>query len=167
MIRPLAALLVLALPAAAAACPDWASSNLRTELAAAAITGGWQQSVRAGGPFRLKECRLVLAGSGVLSGYAQQKPQATVRLRGLSGHALEMRVEGRCAPTLLVNTPNETFLFAGGSGRKPELRLARPAEGLYDIWVGAAEPGGCAATLTLRAVPQGTRPGLARGAALP
>ena len=153
MIRRVAVLLLLLLPCAAAACPNVHQMGGRQEFSAAALEQGWSMSMRAGGPFRLQACRLHLAKGPPLAGYVGGPPQISARIRGFTAQALVLRVESECNATLLVNTPNEMWLFAGGPYRKAELRIRRPSEGLYDIWIGAQTERGCQSTLHLATEP--------------
>lgn len=153
MLRLAAALLLLLVPATAAACPNVHLMGGRREFSAAALEQGWSMELRAGGPFRLQACRLNVAKGPPLSGFAGGPPQISARIRGFSAQALVMRVDSDCDATLLVNTPNELWLFAGGQYRTAEIRIRRPSEGLYDIWIGAQTERGCQAILRLGTEP--------------
>lgn len=162
MRRLAALLLLLALPAAAGACPNVHLMGGRQDFSADALQQGWNMELRAGGPFRLQACRILVAKGPPLTGHAGGPPQISARIRGFSGQALVLRVEADCAASLLVNTPREQWMFAGGPYRKATMRIRRPTEGLYDIWVGAPTERGCGAVLHISTEPASPAEGLVR-----
>jgi hypothetical protein len=137
---------------AAAACPNFLFSGARIELDGARLAEGWSIRVAAGGPYRLQTCGLLLAFGHPLGGHAAAPPHVSARITGIEGRDLLLTVDSGCATGLLVNLPNQTFTFAASREGGPTLRLTGGRRGLYDIWVAAAAPGGCAATLRLEAV---------------
>lgn len=150
--RLLLTVLLSAWSGVALACPNWQFSGARVELDGAQLAEGWTIRVAAGGPYRLQTCRLLLAFGHPLGGYAAAPPHVSARISGIDGLDLLLTVESRCATSLLVNLPNQTFTFVASREGGPTLRLTGGRRGLYDIWVGAAEAAGCGAVLRLEAV---------------
>ena len=149
---PLRVTLVACLLLAAAlgevwACPSWRFSGARIDLPAPVLAEGWSMSIRSGGDYRLKTCNILLALGGGLQGYATAPPHVSAQVGPLDGRDLVLHLDSDCPTHLLVNMPNQTFAFAPHRQGGATLTLRRARQGLYDIWLAAATPGGCSTTL--------------------
>lgn len=141
----LAAVLALALPAAASACPDW---NYDGQLLSYSSDQAWTpraHSVTAGGGTNLAGC----PQPGV--GYVATAPDFTLTFTGNQmGRALEFRVEGSCDTVLLVNDAHAGWHFNDDDvSLDPRIRIPQASEGVYDIWVGTYDPSLCSARLII------------------
>jgi len=103
----------------------------------------------------------VLAGGGVdlagctsMPGYGFVMAAAdfSITFSGNSaGRALEFRVDSECDSILLVNDASGNWHYDDDSNGSldAKLRLAKTAEGVYDVWVGTRYSGNCNATLVI------------------
>jgi hypothetical protein len=87
--------------------------------------------VEAGGPITTK--------LGGVNAFVSSAPD--VRLHYTAGTpALTFYVKSKADTTLLINLPDGSWLADddSGGGLNPQIRLATPKAGRYDIWVGTA-----------------------------
>lgn len=142
-------LAITALPLGAAAqdCPNWRLFAPRTiEASADSLFQRYQTPLVAGGSVNLTSC-LEMPGIG----YVQEAPDLSVEYDGQGDRRLlDIRVQADCDTTLLVNLPDEQYVYSDDEdGLNPIIRIAAAPSGLYDIWVGTIEPANCAAILMI------------------
>lgn len=78
------------------------------------------------------------------------------------GRDLELRVEGTCDTTLLVNDATGQWSFDDDTNEmNPALRLPAAISGRYDVWVGTYGDTACSATLIAETFPPVPPPSLA------
>ena len=142
--------LVLALwgGAAAASCPGLNGADKHLFLSARQLVTPKVAQVRAGGAVLLASCTEV-PGSGNIPFDPSVSVFYTADARRMD---LELRTEGDCDTVLLLRTPSGRWFFDddNGPGRNARLRLAGPAEGRYEIWVGSQGGFACPARLALQ-----------------
>jgi hypothetical protein len=66
-------------------------------------------------------------------------------------YSLEFRVDSDCDSVLLINTGAMNYYFDDDDNGNfdPKIRLTRPSEGWYDVWIGTYNGSECTAVLTL------------------
>lgn len=99
--------------------------------------------VVAGGRANLNGCPM--PGTG----YVAAIPDFELNYRPTGPADLNLRVEGRCDTTLLVNTDLAAWYFDDDTGGalQPSLHLPQAGSGIYDIWIGTYSPELCQAQL--------------------
>ncbi|MGP9803927.1 peptidase S1 [Paracoccus sp. NSM] len=142
-------LAIAATPLAAAAqdCPDWRLVAPKTiEASATSLFSRYQTPLIAGGSVNLTSC---LSMPGI--GYLAEAPDLSVEYDGQGDRRLlDIRVQSDCDTTLLVNLPDEQYVYSDDEdGLNPVIRISAAQTGLYDIWVGTIEPANCAAILMI------------------
>lgn len=103
--------------------------------------------VLAGGSLDLAGCTS-LPGLG----FVMSAPDFSVTFSGNSaGRALEFRLNSECDSILLVNDASGNWHYDDDSNGSldAKLRLAKAANGIYDVWVGTRYSGNCNATLVI------------------
>lgn len=142
-------LAICAAPLAAQAqdCPDWRLYAPKTiEATADSLFSRYQTPLIAGGPVNLTSCQSI---PGI--GYLAEAPDLSVEYDGQGDRRLlDIRVQSDCDTTLLVNLPDEQYIYSDDEDElNPVIRIAAAETGLYDIWVGTIEPENCAAILMI------------------
>lgn len=130
--------------AASADCPAW-QYDARADIQGSAQHFWTPQryNVVAGGRANLANCNI--PGTGHVAAI----PDFELNYQGDTNYDLNLRVEGDCDTTLLVNTANATWIFDddNGGALQPSLYLPNAGTGVYDIWVGTYDTGLCQAEL--------------------
>ncbi len=131
------------------ACPDWRLSGAQYGMTGDQLFTARSFRVVAGGENHLPNCRLQMAGRDPAIGYAATAPDFTFTINGLGRYELEFRVISDCDSTLLLNTGAANYYFDDDDNGNldPKIRLTRPSEGIYDVWIGTIGPDTCQATL--------------------
>jgi hypothetical protein len=144
MHRILAVFFLLALSAAAAACPVPAEGGGKLELHAGQLARRHVADAIAGGALDLAHCGSV-RGAGFVSGV----PTFNLHLRGPEPPGVELRTEADCDTVLMISNGGGRWLFDddSGGGANAALRLSAPRAGRYDIWIGTFGPASCRARL--------------------
>lgn len=141
------AIAAAAMAAKAQDCPNWRLFAPKTiEASAASLFTRYQMPVIAGGPVNLTSC---LSMPGI--GYLAEAPDLSVEYDGQGDRRLlDIRIQADCDTTLLVNLPDEQYVYSDDEdGLNPVIRISAAESGLYDIWVGTIEPANCAAILMI------------------
>ncbi|MFN3278716.1 MAG: hypothetical protein ACK41Y_10005 [Paracoccus hibiscisoli] len=142
-----AVFLLLPLSALAQDCPDWHLTAPKTIKASAdSLYQQYQTPMIAGGDVHLTSCTNV---PGI--GYMAKAPDLSLQYdNGGQGRLLDLRVQGDCDTTLLVNLPDGQYIFADDEdGLNPVMRIQAADSGLYDIWVGTIDAANCASILQI------------------
>ena len=77
------------------------------------------------------------------AGFVAQAPDVRITYEAGTQYPLRFFVEGSADTTLLINQPDGQWLCNDDRAQgdlNPEIRLASPMSGQYDIWVGTFEP---------------------------
>jgi hypothetical protein len=130
----------------AQACPDVSQNGISVSFTSDDLYSAKNQKVIAGGSVDLAGCPS-LPGYG----FVTIAPDFTMTFSGNSvGRALEFRLNTECDSILLINDANGNWHYDDDSngGLDAKIRLAKAANGTYDIWIGTRYTGNCNATLT-------------------
>jgi len=140
------ALLALAVPAAAQACPSYETPGVALRYTAETAYVPQATPVIAGGTIDLTTCPETQG-----AGYVIESPDFTMAYEALGmGRALEIRVRAACDAVLLVNASNGQWLFNDdANGTDPALRIDNAPSGRFDIWVGTYGMESCEAELQI------------------
>ena len=152
MIRPIAAAAALALSAGAAvACPDWSQSGYEFRARASQLYTPWEHRMIAGGDSRIDRCGIRNRTDGIPTGYATSQPDVTFWFEQDGRYQLEFRVVSTCDSMLLVNTGGANWYWDDDDNGNldPKIRLTRPSQGWFDVWVGTIGPDTCDAVLII------------------
>lgn len=137
--------LISASAAVAQQCPDWQLGGVPITTDAEQAWVPQSYPMYAGGAVDLLQCPSI---DGV--GHITAAPNFSLSYddRGM-GRDLEIRVQGTCDTTLLINGANGAWSFNDDTNEmNPALRLAGAPSGRYDIWVGTYGDVACSATVT-------------------
>jgi non-specific serine/threonine protein kinase len=152
MVRLALLALGLALSAGAAdACPDWSLSGHEFRARASELYTPYEYRLIAGGDIRIDGCGIRNMTDGKPTGYAMRQPDVTFRFEQDGRYQLEFRVVSACDSMLLVNTGGANWYWDDDDNGNldPRIRLTRPSQGWYDIWVGTIGPDTCDAILII------------------
>jgi len=131
----------------AVACPDWRQNGAILNFSSDELWSTQSMSMMAGGGANLTSCPM----PGI--GWIAESPDFTLHFSGndASRRDLEIRVEGTCDTTLLVNDAEAEWHFSDDEDGTldPRIRLRAPQDGIYDIWVGTIGEDLCSAVVTL------------------
>jgi len=138
-----AAVIVVGLPLAAHACPDYGQDGAGLNYTSDQAYSPRAHALTAGGPVDLSAC----PQPGY--GHVVSAPDFTLQFSGNSmGRALELRVDGNCDTVLLVNDAHANWHFNDDDySIDPRIRIGSAPEGIYDIWIGTFDPDLCSAQL--------------------
>ncbi len=148
-------LLVLAfllVPGVALACPQVNLNGVELRYSGGELWDAKYFDVVAGGTENLERCNIRTGTGERAVGWVAPAPDFELYFTG-GNYSLEFRVVGApgCDTVLLINTANENWYFDDddfGDG-DAKIRLTRPSEGWYDIWIGTYDPGNCNSRLTI------------------
>lgn len=87
--------------------------------------------------------------TGELAGFLPLAPTAVFSLDGMAPHILMVRAEAMCRPVLAVRGGDGIWYFGSTVNGRQEVTIWGTPDGPLQVWVGAADREGCAATLTL------------------
>jgi hypothetical protein len=135
-------------PAAASACPDWSLGGAELAYAGAQVFTPQSVAVIAGGDQDLAAC--ALPGVRGQTGRVMSQPDFTVTLVRMGDYsAVEFRVDSECDSVLLVNTAGGDWVYDddGAGNLDARVRLSKPADGQYDVWIGTFDGAYCDAQL--------------------
>jgi len=130
------------------ACPSLSDSGVASlSYSSDELYSAKSHKVLAGGSVDLTGCTS-LPGYGFVMAAAD----FSLTFSGNSaGRALEFRLDSECDSILLVNDASGSWHYDDDSNgdMDAKLRLAKAADGVYDIWVGTRYSGNCNATLVI------------------
>ncbi|MBK4217997.1 hypothetical protein JJJ17_18875 [Paracoccus caeni] len=130
------------------ACPDYRLYGTEYSFSGQQAYQAIGFPVAAGGSSRLSSCGIrFLSDTG--DGYVTQAPDFTFTINKLSGYQLEFRVESECDAVLVINTGDANWYYDDDDAGNidPQIRLTRPSEGIYDVWIGTYDGKTCSARL--------------------
>jgi len=145
-------LLVPLVPTAAQACPEVNLGGAQLYYTGDELYSVESFNVVAGGTENLDRCNIRTGTGESATGWVARAPDFELKFSG-GNYELEFRVIGSkgCDTVLLVNTANSNWYFDDddfGDG-DAKIRLSRPSEGWYDIWIGTYGSDNCDARLYL------------------
>ncbi len=137
--------------AAAQACPDWTLSGYEFRALASQLYTPWEYRLVAGGDLRIDTCGIRNRTDGRPTGYVTRQPDVTFWFELDGRYELEFRVVSECDSMLLVNTGSTNWYWDDDDNGNldPKIRLTRPSEGWFDVWVGTIGPANCDAVLVI------------------
>jgi non-specific serine/threonine protein kinase len=139
------------LPAAAAACPNVALAGPEIRATASMLYVPAEFAVQAGGDRDITRCGIRNRTDGKPQGFVAAAPDFELYFVQDGRFQLELRVVSECDSILLVNTGGGNWYWddddAGNLDAK--IRLTRPSQGWYDIWIGTVDGRLCNAKLIL------------------
>lgn len=137
------------IPSVSYACPQVSENGTELQYSAADLWDSKSFKVTAGGGQDLEDC--YFDGLRNIAGFVAISPDFELYYDGSKGFELSFTVVSACDSILLINTANENWYYddddAGNGDAK--IRLSRPSEGWYDVWVGTFSPSTCDARLIL------------------
>lgn len=140
---------IAAAPVSAMACPDWSQTGAEYAFTGQQLYTPQAIRVVAGGDQDLSRC--ALGKLGKVTGFVTRQPDFDVYLQGLGQFSIEFRIVSACDSVLLINTGNENWFYDdddNGNG-DAKIRLTRPSEGNYDVWIGTFDGATCDAELII------------------
>jgi hypothetical protein len=151
MFIPAGMLLCAAANQAVAQCPDPTAPTVTYAASGPELIAPQSWSVMAGGEVFVPCPAWVLSGvmSGGFKGYLPAVPTATFQLVGMAPHILMVMVEAECAAIVATQTGDGLWYFSETCGTREEITLWGAGDGPMQVFVGATEPEGCDAVLTL------------------
>ena len=151
MIRVFATAALALSAGAALACPDWSLSGYEFRARASQLYTPLEHRLIAGGDRRIDACGIRNRTDGRPTGYAARQPDVTFWFEQDGRYQLEFRVVSECDSMLLVNTGGANWYWDDDDNGNldPKIRLTRPSQGWYDIWVGTIGPSTCNAILII------------------
>lgn len=127
-------------------CPDWSLGGAEVHLSSGESVS---RPVTAGGPLSLFDNACNVPAHGYVTAapdislYFDNQNQTT---------ALDIRVQGSCDETLLMNDNSAQWQFNDDDADlHPRLQIGDAASGRYDIWVGTFSQQDCQATISINA----------------
>ncbi|MEM9010290.1 MAG: hypothetical protein AAGE18_03630 [Pseudomonadota bacterium] len=119
------------------ACPDWRLAGQELYYSGDELYTPRYHGVVAGGNVDLRKCRTAQGAVG----FVAAAPDFELYFSGSRNYTLELRVVSECDSVLLINTGNANWYFDDDDNGNLDamIRLTRPSEGWYDIWIGALD----------------------------
>lgn len=133
------------------ACPDYRLMGQQIHASSSDLYNPYRFDVIAGGSIDLQRCRIRADNASRVFGWVSTQPDFTLRYYRSQAYQLDFRAVGSCDTVLLVNTGNANWFFSDDRDgtQNPRVRLTRPSDGWYDIWVGTYGPSTCTAQLVI------------------
>lgn len=150
MIRLSVLLAVLGAPAAAL-CPDPSQEGPRYVATGAELLAPHSFDIVAGGTERAPCAQWVISGveTGDLAGVLPLAPTAVFDLEAMAPHILTVTARAACRPVLVVRSGDGQWFFGRTGQDQQDITLWAVPDGPLQIWVGAAQAGGCDGTIAL------------------
>lgn len=142
---------LVAVSSAAAACPAINLEGYEIRARASDLYRPAEFQTVAGGDRSIDNCGIRNRTDGIPTGYATTQPDFKLYFVQDGRYQLEFRVVSRCDSMLLINTGGANWYWDDDDNGDldPKIRLTRPSEGWYDIWIGTIGPDNCDAVLII------------------
>jgi hypothetical protein len=136
---------------AAVACPDVGLAGAEIRARGSQLYNPAAFKVVAGGDRDISRCGIRNNTDGRPQGYVSAAPDFELYFVQDGRYSLELRVVSECDAVLLINTGGGSWFWDDDDAGNldPKIRLTRPSEGWYDIWIGTVDGQLCNAQLIL------------------